>query len=176
MNETDQLTGVEALGIATRLVAALIAGGRLPAGYPLNANEIGRAIKMLRDELEPRGPEGLVYLSSPFGGDPANLDRAIAALVRLRKETGLGLRLQAPWIASARAELVAGTTEAEWKAAGGLEVERMVLAGYSAILLDVREGEKMSPGQEREARTMDRWGRPVWFVRDGELHQWPEVK
>jgi hypothetical protein len=93
----------------------------------------------------------LVYLSHPFGGKAENLDLAVQALAHWRKAGGFGLWLQAPWLASAWAEVMAGTTEQEWRAKDGIEVEQAVLRGYSALLLPPG---RASPGQMREAEYM----------------------
>ncbi len=132
----------------------------------------------------------LIYLSHPFGGQTANLERAVEWLAWAHEYTEWGLWVQAPWIASAAAEGTRGTTEEQWVAAGGVAVERATLRGfggvlhagtpvvYSAALEDLgRDAYQYSTGQQREARfmaslmnrDMTRAGR-VWRVETDLAH------
>lgn len=104
---------------------------------------------------------GLIYLSHPFGGRPENLQRTLDWLVWAHRSTPWGVRVRAPWVASAMAELRWGISEQEWIDRGGYDAERRSLDGHDAILLVGSTGE-LQGGQLREATYMRALGRPVF--------------
>lgn len=118
----------------------------------------------------------LVYLSCPYGGDAANLHRAIGHLVWAHESSPWGLWVQAPWIASAMAEAQRGTTEARWRAMGGILVEGRVLDGYDALLhMGVPSPQECTTGMIRDARHMVRAGKQVYQLIQGDIRETTRV-
>lgn len=107
----------------------------------------------------------LVYLSHPFGGQPENLEAAVNWLAWAHEYTEWGLRVQAPWVASAMAGLLGILSEQDWEQGGGHDIERQTLKGYSAILLVGRSITALSRGQRREAEWAYCTGYPVYHVQ-----------
>lgn len=102
------------------------------------------------------------YLCHPLSGErEKNVRRALAWLKWAHKYTRWGLRVQCPWLASAMVEVERGTTEEQWRASGGIEIERRVLTGYDFVL---HCGPRISTGMIREARAMLSQGGVVYSV------------